>query len=111
MADAEDITTVRDNLPASAATESWTDEKIEGLLDGGLTPSRTVRSYWAWKAAQTASLVSISESGSSRDLSKMHAQAVDMLKYWDAYIIDEENNTDSSGESQQPIAFHRWTRV
>ena len=111
MAEVEDILYVQNNIPADADQQGWTEEKIEGLLDGGLTPSRTVRSYWSWRVANTTNLVSISESGSSRDLSKIHQQALDMLKYWDAFIIDEENDTDSSGESQQPIAFHRWTRV
>lgn len=111
MAEAEDVETVKDNIPSDAAGQGWDDDKIAAIIDGGLTTSRTIRSYWSWRVANTTNLVSISESGSSRDLSKIHQQALDMLKYWDAKIVDEENDTDSSGESQQPIAFHRWTRV
>lgn len=110
MATAQDIQTVKDNLPSDAASDGWDDAKIEGLLDGGLSTSRATRSYWANMAANTASFVSVSESGSSRDLASIHKHAMAMLKYWDDRIADEEN-AGGGGTTGRGISFNQATRV
>jgi hypothetical protein len=93
VASEQAIAEVRENLPDDAG---WNDEKIGQVLDtfSGKV-SRAVRSFWAKTAANTASLIDISESGSSRTLSKQHDNAVAQVKYWDG-IIAEENAVATS---------------
>lgn len=112
MASAADIIIVKDNLPPEALASGWDDAKIELLLDSGLTTSRTIRHWWSFRAGSTAAFVSVSESGSSRDLSAIHKQALDMLKYWDGVIADEEAPEEPAVvQSDGRIAFHRIRRV
>lgn len=87
MATAEAIAEVLSNLPDDSG---WTDETAGTALDsfGGSVP-RAVRSFWAKRVANTANLVDISESGSSRSLSKKHEQAREQLAYWDSIIAAE----------------------
>lgn len=112
MASPADIIIVKDNLPPEAFANGWDDEKIELLLDSGLTTSRTVRHWWVSRASATAAFVSVSESGSSRDLSAIHKQALEMLKYWDGIIAEEEAPEEPVVVvSDGRIAFHRIRRV
>lgn len=90
MADADQIAQVAELLPAEATTEGWTDEKIGVILDAGNTVNKAILRYWQSKAARTAHLVSISESGSSRDLSTIHSNATRMVSYWADKVSAEE---------------------
>lgn len=110
MATAADIEKVRDNLPSVAVVDGWDDAKIESKLDGGNTTSETIRDYWSYKVANTADFVSVSESGSSRDLASIHKHAVEMLKYWDDKIRQEEEDA-AAPEEVGRIAFHPVTRI
>lgn len=110
MASEADIIIVRDNLGPDSLAEDWSDFKIGLLLDSGMSTTAVIRQYWNFRAASTAAFVNISESGSSRSLSDVHKQALDMLKYWDARLA-EENAPETPVTSDGRIAFHRSTRV
>lgn len=110
MASEADIMIVRDNIPSEALEEGWDDVKIGVLLDSPMTTSRVIRHWWNYRASSTASFVNVSESGSSRSLSDIHRQALEMLKYWDARIAEEEA-PEPPVQSDGRIGFHRITRV
>jgi hypothetical protein len=101
---------VKDNLPPEASTQGWNDAKIQILLDAQVSLNRIMVTYWSSRAAATVNLVSVSESGSTRSLSDIHKQAVDMLKYWTDLLEKEETVTPEEA-SIRPIAFQRLRRV
>lgn len=111
MATAADILVVKDNLPETAEAEGWNDTKIGTMVDALGTPSKAIRQYWSATSARTSAFVDISESGSSRSLSDVHKQAVEMLKYWDDRIAQEERDAEEPAQSDGRIAFHKATRV
>lgn len=87
MASEQAVAEVLAHLPDD---DAWTSEQAGQALDtfaGNV--SRAVRSFWAKRAANTADLVDISESGSSRSLSTKHKNAVEQVAYWDKIIADE----------------------
>lgn len=110
MASAADIMIVQDNLPAEALAEGWDEAKITVLLDSPMSTSRVIRQWWSYRASSTAAFVNVSESGSSRSLSDIHRQALEMLKYWDGRIAEEEA-PEPPVQSDGRIAFHRLRRV
>lgn len=112
MASAAEIQIVKDNLPSRAeAEDGWDDAKIELYIDQFGGTSKTVRQYWSARAAATASFVSVSESGSSRNLSDIHKQALEMLKYWDDKVKEEEAEEENPVVSDGRVAFHKLKRV
>lgn len=100
---------VKNNLPPEASTQGWTDEKLQAMVDAETSLNRILMTYWSSRAAATAKFVNVSESGSSRSLSDVHNNALNMLKYWTGRAETEE------GVSEAPvartIAFHRAIRV
>ena len=87
MANADDVAQVLELLPADAG---WDETKIGEMLDAGNSIYKVMLRYWNKAAADSAKLVSISESGSSRDLSTIHRNAVAMAAYWDDKVKAEE---------------------
>lgn len=110
MASAADVQEVQDNLPPEATTLGWTDSKIAEVLDAGNTVTKTVRAFWQYRVAQTHELVSISESGSSRDLEAIWKHALAMLEYWDGRVKADDAE-QGNFNPKQGIAFHTATRV
>ncbi len=100
---------VKNNLPPDAIGEGWDDDKINGLVAEGTSLERIMMTYWSGRAAATSKYVNVSESGSSRSLSDVHKQALDMLKYW----TDRANRDETQAEDPKirPIAFRRLKRV
>lgn len=111
MATEIEIRSVRENLPAEAATSGWDDVRIGGDLDAGISLNKIVQSWWAYRVSSTASFVDISESGSSRSLGSIHRNAVDMLKYWDDKVKDDEDGPNDDIGPRRRIAFHKARRV
>lgn len=101
---------VKNNLPPEASTQGWTDPKLQGMVDAGTSLNRIMMTYWSSRAATTAKLVNVSESGSSRSLADIHKNALDMLKYW-TDLARREEDAEVVPPSQRPIAFRRITRV
>lgn len=111
MAQAADIQFVRDNLPTSTTVQAiWTDAKIGGMIDGGLLRERVLMSYWSQKAADTAELITISESGSTRELSTIHNNAVTQTQMWENRALQVEAQ-ENANASFRPASTGRITRV
>ena len=110
MASAEDIQWVKDNLPPEAASHGWDNAKIDEAIDAE-TRTRAVRAYWSFRVAQTNELVSINESGSSRNLEDVWKHALEMLKYWDGRVAQEDDSNGVVTKPKAGIAFHTATRV
>lgn len=66
------------------------DEQLKIIMDANLNENgsvnfnRSAASVWGSKAAEAASLVNVSESGSSRSLSDLHKNALAMQKSFEA---------------------------
>lgn len=111
MADQALIDEVKELLPADAAGQGWDDARIGNDLDAGKTKAAILAHYWDYRASYTATLVSVSESGSSRDLSTIHKNAVALAKYWhDMVAAETQAPVDELGVRRR-VAFHRATRV
>lgn len=82
MASVEDITALRDLVNEPDDTNGWTDEKLGNLIDGEATLNAAASKVWVLKAGQFASLVDVSESGSSRKLSDLRKNAIEMAKHY-----------------------------
>lgn len=86
-----DIASVKSNLPADCGTQfGWTDERIAAVLDAvNLSVPQTVRQFWVERVTNTHEFMDINESGSGRTLSQVHANAKEMLAYWDKRVAAE----------------------
>jgi hypothetical protein len=100
---------VKNNLPPDAVGEGWDDVKITGLVETGDSLARIMMTYWSGRAAAYSKFVTVSESGSTRSLSDVHKQALDMLKYWTDRANREEGIVDDP--RLRSIRFGRMKRV
>lgn len=76
MATAAQLREVRELLGPDASAGGWADDRVTSDLDSGLHKYQIAEAWWRYRAASTANLVSISESGSSRDLRTIHTNAL-----------------------------------
>lgn len=91
MAVADDIDSVKANLPADFSTYGWTEDTIEEKLKAGATIARTTLDFYLAMAAQTSTFVDVQESGSSRQLGQIYRNAKDLVDYWAKVVNLEEN--------------------
>ena len=111
MATEADIQFVQDNLPTKQSVQAiWTAEKIGRMIDGGLTKERVMVGYWSQKAADTAELITISESGSTRELATIHNNAVTQTQMWENRALQAEAQ-ENANASFRPARMGRITRV
>lgn len=110
MAEQAVIDEIVDQLPVDAATRGWTAEKIGELLDSGSTVNKVMLRYWQGVAAQTSAFVSVQESGSSRDLSTIHSNAVRMAQYWADRVVQEDKPTVEAA-ARQRARIYTATRI
>jgi hypothetical protein len=82
VASPEDIAALRDLISEPDDSNGWTDERLGGLLDSGLTLNAAAGKAWVLKAGTFATLVDVSESGSSRKLSDLRKNAMEMGSYY-----------------------------
>lgn len=80
MATAEEIAAFRLLIVETKDELPYTDAKLGERLDTATSPQALAADIWREKAAQFAHLVSVSESGSSRQLSDLHKNALAMAK-------------------------------
>lgn len=78
MADASDIQQVRLNVD-EPTDETYSDDAI-GLLVDALDVAGASASIWLQKAAKFASLVNVTEAGSTHNFSDLHKNALAMAK-------------------------------
>ena len=73
---------VREMIGETDATSAWEAHDIDLLLSGATSLEDAAAIGWQKKAARYAELVDVTESGSSRKQSQLHAAA---LKEWETY--------------------------
>ena len=112
MADANVVAQILDLLPVEAkvGSDSWDMEKVTALLDQGSTTNEVMSRFWHSKAAETAAMVDVSESGSSRSLSTIHENAMRMAKYWDDRVKADEDAAVAAPVRNSAVS-HRARRV
>lgn len=82
MASPEDIANLRDLINEPDDTNGWTDDKLAAVIDGAASVNTAAGKVWVLKAGQLATLVDVSESGSSRKLSDLRKNAMEMASYY-----------------------------
>lgn len=110
MAEQADIEAVKDLMPGEE--DDWDDVKIETYLDGGKSVPETMLLFWEGKASKLYTMIDISESGSSRSLSRLYDNALKLQEYWAAKIAKEKEEADKQEEKEdRRLRFNRITRV
>ncbi len=94
MAEIEQIRAVQALLGSDAEAGGWTEVEINAALDAGRTANYIAARWWAQRAADTANLIDISESGTSRQLSVIHRNAKEMATVYRALAAEEEVTPD-----------------
>lgn len=72
-------------LPDDAATHGWDDDTIALRWSGGF--ASTARMYWLDRVTDTAKYLDIPDPGGTLPITQIHRQAMEMLAYWDAYLV------------------------
>jgi hypothetical protein len=92
MATGAQIFQVQKNVPVSGVT----DDEVAVMIDAhGVYMTSSL--LWEFKAATYAEMVTMNESGSSRNLSDLHKQALAMVAYF-ASRASEENENPTGGK-------------
>ena len=94
MADIEQIKQVQKLLGPDAEPGGWTEVEINAALDAGRSANYIAARWWAQRTADTAHLMDISESGTSRQLSAIHRNAKEMTATYRALAAEEEVTPD-----------------
>jgi hypothetical protein len=102
MATTDQISQLR-ILIAEPTADNYSDEVLGAAIDAAGNVKGAAADIWLGKAAQSAGLVNVSESGSSRSLSDLHKNALAMAKQLGAE--EEESVSDATG-----IRIRRITR-
>lgn len=75
----------------------YTDAMLDAILTSAGGLNQAVAVVWREKAAATADLVTVSESGSSRSMGDLHKNALSMAAYYDKMaeppVVAPENST------------------
>ncbi len=79
MATPADIAALR---KITDGAKGYTDLELSSLLDAGATEQQLAYRIWNEIAASTAQMVNVSESGSSRNLSDLHKNALTMASIY-----------------------------
>jgi len=88
MATQEEVTRLR-RLANYTESDPYDDEDLAIMLDGLGNINYAAARLWTEKAADLATLVNVSESGSSRQMGDAHKNALAMAKYFKA-LGDED---------------------
>lgn len=110
----EDIALVRSMTNTTPA--EYSDEVIAAYIagtmadDGSFDLDQAASDVWAAKASKYAGLVDITESGSTRKLSSLYKQAMEMAKYY----ADKSDGVDAGGNgstTMRPARTRAITRA
>ena len=80
MATAAEIAAFRLLIDSAEDVAPYDDQSLSNRIDAAVSTQALAREIWLEKAASFASLVSVSESGSSRQMSDLHKNALAMAK-------------------------------
>lgn len=105
MATSEEIAAFRLLVDESADKLPYDDISISSRLDTASSPEALATQIWREKAARYASLVNVSESGSSRNLSDLHDHALKM-----AAVYANADATAPGGAAVRGVRMMRLTR-
>lgn len=94
-------------LPADAATNGWDDDKITENWTGGIPG--TVRAYWYDRVQQTAGYLDVPDPGGTLPITQLHRQAMEMLAYWDKWLLTWGDTIIISGAGR-PVRFGKIKR-
>lgn len=98
MATLEEIAELRRMIGEPGSDAPWDDAAVGVLIDASSSMNAAAMKAWEQKAASYASLVDISESGSSRRLSQLQEQALRMVTYYRNIVEGEiATGTDLTG--------------
>ncbi len=109
MATDAQVQAVRELLGPDASAGGWTDDRIKVDIDAGLHKYAIAEAWWRYRAASTANLVSISESGSTRDLRQIHTNAVSLADQYARLlaaataVVEPTPETATRGITVHPI--------
>lgn len=99
----EDIASLRLLIGEPLNAEPWTDVRLAEIIvatrdtDESVNLNRAAAMVWQQKASASATLVDVSESGSSRKLSDLHKNALAMQKHFSGLVsVDEVVPVDVS---------------
>ena len=104
MATAEQIASFRLLIDEATDKAPYDDISLNTRLDAASSPQSLAREIWLEKAAKYASLVNVSESGSSRAMSDLHKNAIAMATAMGAA------EPDAPGGSTSGVRMSRLTR-
>lgn len=82
MAEELDIARLRRLIGEPDDTEPWTDAVLADIIDASPDLNTAALEVWESKAAESASFVDTTESGSSRRMSQVNDQALKMVAYF-----------------------------
>lgn len=82
MATAEEIALIREYISELTDANGWSDARITTFVDGAENLPYAAADIWGIKAGSAATLVNVSESGSSRSLGDLLKQAKTMEEYY-----------------------------
>lgn len=83
MSTESQITELRQLTNEPEDGSSWTDSELAVIIDATLTLNAAAAKIWYLKAAKYASMVDVSESGSSRKLGDLYKNAIAMAAYYE----------------------------
>lgn len=86
MATTEQIQDLRLKAGDTEEPFVFATEYLNGRLDAGEAPDAIASDLWRQKAASYAELVDVSESGSTRKLSDLRKNALEMAGYYDNLV-------------------------
>ncbi len=92
MASSGEVQRLR-SLTGYVEADPYDDQQLSDLIDA-LGINRVAAMIWQQKAAQYASLVDTSESGSSRSMSQLHKNALTMAANFTKAAQDDETPVD-----------------
>lgn len=106
MATAEQIAAFRLLIDEAGDKAPYDDASIGVRLDAALSSQALAKEIWLEKAAKYASLVNVSESGSSRSMSDLHKNALAMAKGFG----DADPSAPGVGPTVRGVRMQKLTR-
>lgn len=106
MATAEEIAVFRLLIAEPEDDDPYTDLILGERLDAATSPEALAATIWTEKSASYAALVNVSESGSSRNLSDLHKNALAMA----AHFAKIDPQAPGTGTAVRGTRMSRLTR-
>jgi hypothetical protein len=101
MATPDEVSELR-RLSNYTDVDPYDDPQLSGMIDAS-SIYRVAARLWNEKAASLATLVNVSESGSSRNMGDAHKNALAMARYYKG-LADEE-------DAETPVDVTRFART